>query len=93
MTHLAIYGMDVCTTSFGKALHWSMTSGVDGVRPHTSLATAADAMMKKSEHRGKSKGKNTANINSNQMNRTRLWDILDEEKKLVHWCGIESHKE
>ena len=27
------------------------------------------------------------------MNTTKLWSILDEGKKLVHWCGIESHKE
>ena len=49
-------GMDVCTTSFGKALNWSMKSGVDGVCPSTSLATVADLMMTKAER----KGKNTA---------------------------------
>ena len=64
------------TTSFGKLLHLSTKSGVDGVHPNMSLATAADVMMTKAER----KGKNTAKIITNQMNTTRLWSILDEEK-------------
>ena len=65
---LFVTGMTFRTTSFGESLHWLMKSGVDDVRSSMSLATAIDAMVTKSEHRGK----NTAKISSNQMNRTRL---------------------
>ena len=66
-----------------------MKSGVDGVRPNMNLATAVDMMMIKTER----KDENTAKKRANQMNAIRLLSILDEGKKLVHWCGIEAHKE
>ena len=53
---LFVSGMNFRTTQFGKALHWSMKSGIDGVHSNMSLATSADVTMTKSEH----KGKNTA---------------------------------
>ena len=64
-----VSGMDVRTTLFGKVLHWSMKSSVNGVRPSMIMSNTANTMMNNAQPKGKWLArKNTINISS-----TLLW--------------------
>jgi hypothetical protein len=62
---LDVYGFGERTTSIGEAMHWSMKSGYNGVRPSMNADTAAICMMDKAQEKGREKGvRNLAQVNS-----------------------------
>jgi len=66
---LKVLGFGERTTSIGEAMHWSMKSGPNGVRPCMNVDVAGDNMMSKAERLGKNKAvKNAARVST-----TMLW--------------------
>jgi hypothetical protein len=76
---LTVYGFGETTTSIGEAMHWSMKSGHNGVRPSINADTAAICMMDKAQAMGKRK----ATSNLAQIDSTMTWTESETSKHLT----------
>lgn len=89
-TQLYVLGFDQCCTSVGEALHWSMKSGADGVRPSMNADIAANTMMDKAERQ---LGVDRATRNAAQATTTKLWTNSGTSQDLTKFAEERTDKQ
>ena len=85
-----VLGFEQRTTSIGEALHFSMKSGADGVRPNMNADVAANTMVDKAQRR---LGVNKAKKNAVQATGTKLWSSSPTSDDLTTFAETKLNEE